>query len=104
VAITDSASPQITVNSPESATANVNAGLGIPTIIASNAVLDQGQDQTFTANIPAAEGGTPPYIYNVVVYNSISGNAVSSDQIASASDSNVISFIQGPQATSWLMS
>ncbi len=68
VFVTDSASTSVTVNSLHTSTITVNSVLQTPTISASNTLVDTGQYVNFAAY---DTGGTLPYTYNFIVYNSI---------------------------------
>ncbi len=68
VFVTDSASTQVTVNSLHTSTITVNSVLQTPTISASNTLVDTAQYVNFAAY---ETGGTLPYTYNFIVYNSV---------------------------------
>lgn len=68
VMVTDSASTPVTLNSVLTSTIPVNAVLATPTIAASNTLVENNQYIRFSSY---AAGGTLPYTYNFLVYNSI---------------------------------
>ena len=68
VIVTDSATSNEIANSINTPTITVNSVLAIPTISASNTLVDAGQYVNFAAY---ETGGTLPYTYNFIVYNSV---------------------------------
>ncbi len=67
--VTDSALPSETSYSQTDLIA-VNNALSFNSFLISNSPIDVGQSTTFTANV---NGGTSPYTYHFLVYNSING-------------------------------
>ena len=79
VFVTDNANSK--ANSVLTGTITVNTGLATPTIAASNTVVDAGTTyETFSAY---ESGGSTPYTYNFLVYNSITNTIIGNYLIAS---------------------
>ena len=87
-------------NVVDSATTNVLTGvgtniIGVNTIISltqnsiSNSTADQGQKELLTIGV---SGGTSPYTYNYLVYNSQSGAVIFSTILANNAATNTVSF------------
>ncbi len=73
VLVTDSATTNVVANSVNTVTITVNSALSIPTITATNTLVDNGQ----TVNVIAYEtGGTLAYTYNFLVFNSITNTLI----------------------------
>lgn len=76
VIVSDSSSNVIKANSTK-VSFKVNTALAVPTIAASNTVaLDTGDYEVFSA---VESGGTSPYTYNFLVYNSITNALLAND-------------------------
>ncbi|MDE1870157.1 MAG: hypothetical protein KGH71_04200, partial [Candidatus Micrarchaeota archaeon] len=92
VIVTDSATTPTSANSIDSGLVTVTSGLSV-TIAPSTATnLDAGQSLTFTAS---AIGGTSPYTYNFIVFNSITHTIIanqlgSSNSFAFTSNTNLV--------------
>lgn len=60
----------------------INPALGTPTLTVTNSLIDYGQYSTIT---PSCSGGSPNYVENIVISNSITLKAVNSLQIITSS-------------------
>jgi hypothetical protein len=75
--VNDSATATMIVNSVNTAAITVNTMLGTPTLTASNTpIVGPGSYEVFTATIPGGSTGTPPYTYNYIITNTVSGTVV----------------------------
>ena len=71
IGVTDSASTPTSANQVTATMVTVNTALATPTITPSSAQhYDSGQTVAFTGSV---SGGTTPYTYNFLVYNSVTG-------------------------------
>ncbi|MDE1860637.1 MAG: hypothetical protein KGH72_02860 [Candidatus Micrarchaeota archaeon] len=83
VFVTDAGANAVTVNSVPSGIFTVEAALGTPAISPSSAQsYEVGQTVTFTAS--GVSGGTTPYTYNFVIYNSITNALIASSGYGSS--------------------
>ena len=78
VILSDSATTPVVSNSIKTGIITVNSALSTPTIHASNDMVYIGQYETLSAY---DTGGTPPYTYNFLVYNSVTG-AIIANQLS----------------------